>query len=444
MMLLRVILCLTMAYGAANAASPTPTLPADEPDKLEAPATSAPAASTVSQRDVHLPGVALAESVTQVTGTAISPLLGVSAVGAWKYVQTPENQRHLLPWYCHPWAWGSGFFLLSLVFLKDFLGTAAPGIVKKPLDFAELFEDKASALVASTAFVPLVALAMAQVDAIPLAQQPTAMASSAELGFASVPTLAMMENPWVRFAIYTPVLMVCFLVVWLSSHAINVLIALSPFSMVDTLLKLSKAGLLIMVTAASFIHPLLGLAICLPIIALAAYLSGWAFRFGVFGTMFGWDLLLSRRVTEEDVKEGVRCFTARKLLGVPVRTYGTLKVNELGMHVFRHRRWLVATAQELTLEQPLDGVTKGMLHPTLTRRDMEGRARATFLLAPRYRSSEEHIGTHLGIQEITDSSLRRGLKAVKVWFTEAVSMGRNLMERSSTALPSTRPVPRLQ
>ena len=440
MMLLRVILCLTMAYGAANAASPTPTLPADEPVKNETPAKATPSAA--SPQDVHLPGVALSEAVSQVTGTAISPLLGVSAVGAWKYIQTPENQRHLLPWYCHPWSWGSGFFLLTLVFLKDFLGTAAPGIVKKPLDFAELFEDKASALVASTAFVPLVALAMAQVNAIPLAQ-PTAMASSAELGFASVSTLAVMDNEWVRFAVYTPVLMLCFVVVWLSSHAINVLIALSPFSTVDAVLKLSKLGLLVTVTAASFIHPLLGLVICIPIIALAAYLSGWAFRFGVFGTLFGWDLLLSRRVTEEDVKEGVRCFTARKLHGVPVRTYGTLKVNELGMHVFRHRRWLVATAQELTLEQPLDGVTKGMLHPTLTRRDMEGRARATFLLAPRYRSSEEHIGTHLGIQEITDSSLRRGLKAVKVWFTEAVSMGKNLMERSSTALPSTRPVPRL-
>ena len=56
----------------------------------------------------RLPGVDLAQGISQLTGVAISPLLGVSAVGAWRYHHTPEASRHLLPWFCSPYAWGLG------------------------------------------------------------------------------------------------------------------------------------------------------------------------------------------------------------------------------------------------------------------------------------------------------------------------------------------------
>src|SRR5206468_2866709 len=110
----------------------------------------------------RLPGVDFAEGISQITGVAISPLLGVSSVGAWRYYRTPEAKRHLLPWFCHPYVFGFGFAILGLCFLKDFFGTAAPPLIKKPFDMAELFENKLSALVASAAFVPFIASQMAQ------------------------------------------------------------------------------------------------------------------------------------------------------------------------------------------------------------------------------------------------------------------------------------------
>lgn len=39
------------------------------------------------------PGAAAAEALSQVTGMAISPLLGVGAVGAFRYFKTPEPGR---------------------------------------------------------------------------------------------------------------------------------------------------------------------------------------------------------------------------------------------------------------------------------------------------------------------------------------------------------------
>jgi hypothetical protein len=465
MMLLRVILFLSLACGLSHATEATSTTPevkkesSVEQSKVTtttpaAAPVSAPAVLTDAEVNAHLkkiaddprmPGVALSEGISQITGTAISPLLGVSAVGAWKYFQTPAHQRHLLPWYCHPWAWGLGLGLISIVLLKDVFGATAPALVKKPLDFMELFEDKASALVASTAFVPLVALAMAQMNAIPVqdaAHATTSMITPAEVGFATAsPQLAFLDNAWVRFAIYTPVMMLCFLVVWLSSHAINVLIALSPFGLVDIALKFSKLFLLLLVTGASLVHPLLGLVVCLPIIALAVYMSGWAFRFTVFGTVFGWDLLFGRKADKEDLKDGIRCFTARKTQGVPIRTYGKLKVNGLGMHSFHHRAWLIFPAREVPLEEPMDGITRGMAHPTITRSDLQGRARPAFLLSPRYRHCVEDIGSHLGIQNFADSPLRRGAQAVKGWFAEVTVTSRTFVEGNAS---TNQPLPKLQ
>lgn len=374
----------------------------------------------------HLPGVSIAEGVSQITGVAVSPLLGVSAIGAWKYVQTPEHQRHLLPWYCNPWAWGTGLTLLGLCFLKDFLGTAAPPLVKKPLDFAELFENKASALVASAAFVPLVAAAIAQVDAIPLQQ--TSTIRPADMGFAA------MGISWAGLALWVPLALLVFAVVWLSCHAINVLVALSPFGIVDAGLKLVKLVLLTSVTGAALIHPMLGLVVCLPLILVAALVCGWAFRLTVFGTVFGWDFLSSRRAEPQELEHGIRSFNARRLGKVPTRTYGELRVASDGTRVFRHRPWLVLPAREVAVEVTLDGLTKGLLHPTVTQTSSEGKRQAAFILPPRYRHCVEDISRCFGIQDIADSTLLRGLKAMRHWLVEILSVGRNLMERGQASL----------
>ncbi len=112
--------------------------------------------NAVFAAEEHFPSVKLADGITHMTGVAISPLLGVSALGAWNWAPTPEALRDKLPWFCQPYSWGSGLLLLAFCFLKDFIGPAKPGFLKKPLDAAEVFEIKASALVACGAFIPFV------------------------------------------------------------------------------------------------------------------------------------------------------------------------------------------------------------------------------------------------------------------------------------------------
>jgi hypothetical protein len=158
MKFIRCLICIWFCYVPAIAAD------------VEKPEVSSPPKSE------YLPGIALSQGITEITGVAISPLLGVSAVGAWRYWHATASTRDVLPWYAQPWAWGTGLALLTLCFLKDSLGTAVPGVLKKPFDMVELFENKASALVASGAFVPLIATEMVRhLEAEKSVAIPTAM-----------------------------------------------------------------------------------------------------------------------------------------------------------------------------------------------------------------------------------------------------------------------------
>lgn len=392
---------------------------------LHAADAAPPSAADKLRESMLLPGVTLSEGISEITGVAVSPLLGVSAMGALTYYRTEEHLRHRLPWYCHPWVWGTGLSLIAICFLKDFLGTAAPPLVKKPLDFAELFENKLSAIVASVGFVPLVALAMAQVDK----WQPQAVTTLADSGLAVVPVAGMIDlgvhTPWVTI----PVSLVAFAVVWMSSHAINVLIALSPFGIVDAGLKLAKLGLMALVAISTVIHPYAGAFVSLVIILIAALLAGWAFRLTLFGTLMGSDFLRNKRAVEADLDAGVRGFLARRTEGVPVRTLVRLKTDAVGSPALTYKPWLLLPERRIPVAEADMVVCKGLVHPTLaSRAGKDGSLAHRLILLPRYRRLEETIAARFGCQDVTDGTLLRGLKAMRQWLVDMLSTGRSLVE----------------
>jgi hypothetical protein len=376
-----------------------------------------------------LPGVSLSEGISEITGVAISPLLGVSAMGAWTYYQTESQLRHRLPWYCNPWVWGTGMALIGICFLKDFLGAAAPPLVKKPLDFAELFEDKLSALVASVGFVPFVALAIAQFEV----KTPQTALDLTGTGLAVMPLAGFIDfgvhTPWISI----PVAMVAFVVVWLSSHTLNVLIALSPFGIVDAGLKLAKLGLIGLVAGSTIVHPYAGAVVSLVLILIGLLLAGWSFRLTLFGMLMGGDFLLNKRATTADLDSGVRGFLARRMEGVPVRTLVKWQRDSEGRPALSYRPWLVLPERCIVTPQSEMVLRKGLLNPSLAHRaESNAPARSSVILLPRYRRLEEVIAQRFGCQEIVDGTLLRGLKAVRQWLVEMLSAGKNLVESRRT------------
>lgn len=375
----------------------------------------------ISRTDPRLPGVALAEGVTQLTGVAISPLLGVSGVGAWEYFRTEDAARANLPWFCHPVAWGIGFTILALVMLKDVFGAAMPTILKKPLDVIELFEDKISAVVASAALVPFLDHEIAKVFAT--GDEPVTMTGFAAAGFATIdPVLA--QSPTLLLVLLVPLSLIAFFAVWLSSHALNVLLLFSPFGLLDLFLKTSRVLFLGFLALLSAVAPVLAAILCGVLILVALWFAPRTFRLCVFGTVMAADLLRSL-VRQSDRHEKTRGFLARRNGGLAALSFGRLE-REGGEVIFSSRFLLLGPARRVALSasDQLD-LEKGVIFPSI-REDRGGSEKATALvhLLPRHRHDLGHVSEKLGIRSILDQAVVRGVKAAFRWVRESFEIRR--------------------
>jgi hypothetical protein len=361
---------------------------------------AAPAASS-SSTNAAVPGTELAHAVSEITGVAISPLLGVSAVGAWKYfhAQTPQQQARL-PWFAQPWFWIPAFVLVTACFLKDTVGIAAPRLLKKPLDVADAIEHKISGLIATGAFVPLVI-------AVFPPSQPEASLPSAS-GF-----LAAIDLSWLCNGLLVPVAMLAFFMVLLASNAINILILLSPFAILDTALKGFRLLVLLTVTATAFVNPWLGAVCALIIIGIAYFIAGWSFRLSHFGFVFIWEFVTLRRNRFHLDRSVNRLFLARKINKVPARTYGKLLRDEKGSLVLKYHPWLVLPQRVLVLPEGRYAIAKGLFYSQIMRVEDQGLT-AAMLLPPRYRGHEEELVAIYGLAGVRDAGLRAALR----WLTD--------------------------
>jgi hypothetical protein len=367
-------------------------------------ALAAEPAETAPTTNAPVPGTELARAISEITGVAISPLLGVSAVGVWKYyhARTPQ-QRARLPWFAQPWFWIPALVLVAACLLKDTFGIAAPGLLKKPLDVADALGHKISGLIATGAFVPLI------VAVLPPAQ-PEAASLDAN-GF-----LAAIDPSWVGNWILVPVAMLVFFIVFLASNAINVLILLSPFGVVDAALKGFRGLLLATVAATAFLNPWVGAVWALVIIGISYFIAGWSFRLSYFGWVTVWDFITMRRGRFVPDKSANRMFLARKIHNVPARTYGTLRRDEKGSLVLQFRPWLVLPKRSLTLPEGKYAIARGLLYSQVVRVEGQGFAPA-MLLPPRYRGHEEALVSAYGLTGVQDA----GLRAAWRWLKEALA-----------------------
>ena len=354
-----------------------------------ASAASVPATPAASDPS---PGAQVAQTISTVTGVAISPLLGMSAVGVWQWVKAPAEKRASLPWFARPWFWLPALVLVGLCIAKDTVGTAAPTVLKKPLDVAEAVEHKISGLVAAGAFVPLVAMVFHSAE-------PDHVAVSAA-------GLAMIDLHPLYNALMVPVALIAYGIVFLASNAINVLILLSPFTTVDAGLKLFRGAVLATVTATAFSqNPWIGALWSLAVILLASLIAGWSFRLSVLGMVSIWDVLTlrKRRFTPDATANWM--FLGRKTEQVPARTLGKLARDAGGRLIFQYRPWLVLPSRTLVLPPGAYAVGHGLIWSELVRVEGE-EATTAMILPPRCRTHEEEMARVYSLNGVRPIGLR--------------------------------------
>jgi hypothetical protein len=260
-------------------------------------------------------------------------------------------------------------------------------MLKKPLDVIELFENKLSAIVASAALVPFLDRQIAEVFVH--RDEPVAAAGFAASGLAVIePALA--QSPTLLLALLVPLSLIAFFAVWLSSHALNVLILLSPFGFLDLFLKGARVLFVAFLALLSAVAPVFAAILCGILILAALWFAPRAFRVCLFGSVMSVDLILSLGRLVASTEGGV-VFSSRFLLVGPSRSV------------------ILPPAAELELE-------KGLLFPSLRRREDA----ATLLhFLPRHRHDLPHVAGKLGIARIADQALVRGVKAAFRWVSES-------------------------
>ena len=333
----------------------------------------------------------IAKNLSMITGVAISPLLGVSAVGWWQDMQakTPEA-RAKLSWYSNKMFYIPAFLLVLACFIKDSSGLVLPAALKKPFDVAETVEHKISGLVATGAFVPLAVTTFGA--------HISTGASLGSLGFATI-------GGTVYDTLMIPISMAAFFIVFLASNAINILILLSPFSTVDLALKSFRTAILASVAVSAWANPWIGAAWALIVILISYLIAGWSFRLSHFGLVFVWDFFTLRRKRFTPDKVANKMFLSRKINKVPARTYGKLSRDEKGNLVLNYRPWLVLPERTLILPEGKYCVGKGLFYSEILRLEGDD-TRAALLLPPRYRSHEEQLVGIYGFVDVRPTGLR--------------------------------------
>lgn len=385
---------------------------------LSLPLLAQTVAKPAEPKAARTPGLELAAMATQVTGIAISPLLGVSAVGAYQYFQadTPE-QKAALPWFANPAFWVVGLLAVAAVAAKDAAGATLPPGWKKPLDILETIENKASGLVAAGAVIPSLVTFGSKLIMDSAGFGDTVVIHTG--GLAMLPVAAI-DTGWLLSLLMVPLSVVVFGVVWLTGHAINVLILLSPWGAIDAVLKGLRSSLLGLVTATAWIDPVVGATLSVLIIVIAYFTAGWAFRLMTFGTVFCWDFFTMRRKRFKLYADGNKVFTGAEFEGVPPRTYGRLHQAADGALTLKFRPWLVLPVREVPVPREGLVVGRGVFYSEVLGHDPKAdKNRTLLLLPPRYLGHEELFARTYHISGTCEVGLRRAWG----WLKEAVGFG---------------------
>ena len=229
--------------------------------------------------------------------------------------------------------------------------------------------------------------------------------------------------------IILPLCLIGFFLVWIVSHALNILILLSPFGLLDTALKAARLGMLSLMAVAYAIDPILAAVLSGIVIVIAAFLAPSAFRLAVFGTFMGTDYLRSLIWKEKELNV-VRGFLAKRggsLL--KARSFGSLCRSGEGQIYFESRFCFFGPKRILRLsEADTLVVANGMMFPSVLGAPTETGARRSILfLLPRHRHQIHGIAEKLGFGEARETTLNRGVAAMKAWLKETISVGKGTL-----------------
>ncbi len=361
-------------------------------------------------------GQRVARAVATVTGTAISPLFGVCVLGAYTYVNTPPPERARLPFYCSPAFWIPLAVLVTLVLLKDTVGSAVP-LLKKPLDAIEiLVVNKAAFLFAVLPVMWHEAAAISGWHS-PAALLPAGILSTVHAAAPGAPGVSGSGIPMVLAVVAGTAVAVA---VWLTGHALDVLALLSPIPWLDIFVKVSRAAVFLAIGVLTALNLRAAFVVSLVVIGVCLMCFWWALRLAVFGAVFAWDIVCSSlfgRRRDPSFDGEVWGFTAHAIGGLRKRSFGALRITGDGSLEFAHRPVGIGFRSAVRLQSSEKyEVGRGFFFPCVLAPGKAGKNYSfQFRLLPRYAGFEEEIRDVLRLGGVRDLRVPSELRSAWNW-----------------------------
>ena len=417
-----IVLVLVLAFAltavAIAAENPRPRLDPDRQlqalnemaDELNRPYTDVTAVQRVFRGD------RLNQAFVVLTGEAINPLFGITALGIYNYVRTDESLRRHLPLHDQPVVWIPLLIIVLLMLFNSTICEAVP-FLKVPLNALGDIVNKAGAAAVLPLVVKMFADAVAQPMGEYLASASSTLFPMAYAAEASVSGTLWTSAGWLIGALCGAVV---YLTVWMTFNVIDVLILICPFPGVDALLKSFRLTVLGVLTGGYHLNSWLGVAIAAVIVLVSLLVAGWSFRLSVFGWLFSTDIIFRRRGNPR--APFVTAFAADGLcrrFGVPIRTLGRLEKTDDGGLCFTYRPWLFRRRREIRLgDSGLFACGVGLLNPFLVE---DATPDAPWLrLPPRYSGQDGELVAALGLKRPVSCGISGTLRT---WLKEAFSSG---------------------
>lgn len=376
------------------------------------------------QNQLIFNGEMIANEISKATGLAISPILGISVLGAYTYYTTPTGERGKVPWHAKPPFWGPLLVVLLGIIIKDSSKIALPKIIIMPLDAIEtLLEKNISATLGL--LVVLSSVTGKGIEQLRLAGH--------NANFALISTAYAADN--VTFATTTSsgllelgglslLVTVVFSLVWIVSQSFNFLIFLCPSSWLDLVLTTFKNSIIAVLLGTYLINHFLGLMVSLVIISLSLFLFAKSYRMVVFGTIFSSDILLKKSRKQLIESSSIKAFAGSVMAEAPPLSYGSLTTQD-SLLIFHYRPWLFMPMQSITTSYRCEHCDAGIgtLSPVIVTTGKNFATDVTlFRLRPLYSSHEKRVAELLGLKGVRDVAFGKTLRDGYRWLMEQLGL----------------------
>lgn len=370
-----------------------------------------------ADRDIAA-GVRMADSMNRTLGTGLSPIFGLGAMGVYDYMSLPENKRL---WYANPIFFLPVLLVLAGIVTKDVLGVPL-GPVKQTFDALEVLVNKAGGFLGLIAVMSYTGIKLGpEFTEVAMVLYEVAI-PTAHAAQDTVQTTGAFESIGAFLASVFAGISYC--AVWLTGQTYTIIMFLNPFSPLDPILKGFRASIMSFITLITAVSPIVGLLICLFYFLMAYLVSGFCIRLCSYGALLSWETLCKRGKGNVEDEKGILSFSSKAFKGVPNRTLGYLRKEESHI-VFQYKPWLVLKQKEIEIDSKrFRGVSKGLIYSSIYVCTSDEKKQDVFHLPPRWIGTEEEIKNIFDIPELTESTLKGGIKSgiafVKSFFQKDV------------------------